>query len=95
MGRPAYAVARETEGEQSAVFEEALHYVMEALAKMIAADGEGAGRLMTCTVTHAADAQSRGDAGDVHLFFFAGQGGDVWRGCQLGPGALRDGVFRR
>ena len=44
-----------TEGEQSAVFEEALHYVMEALAKMIAADGEGAGRLMTCTVTNAAD----------------------------------------
>ena len=51
-------VVLETEDEQSAVFEEALHYVMEELAKKIAADGEGADRLMTCTVTHAADEQS-------------------------------------
>ena len=45
----------EDEDEQSAVFEEALHAVMEDLAKKIAADGEGADRLMTCTVTNAAD----------------------------------------
>ena len=48
----------EDEDEQSAVFEEALHAVMEDLAKKIAADGEGADRLMTCTVTNAADEQT-------------------------------------
>ena len=32
------------------VFDEALHFVMEELAKKIAADGEGAGKLMTVTV---------------------------------------------
>ena len=31
----------ETENENSMVLEQALHYVMEELAKMIAADGEG------------------------------------------------------
>lgn len=32
------------------VFNEALHYIMEELAKKIAADGEGAGKLMSVTV---------------------------------------------
>ena len=36
------------------VFDQALHFVMEELAKKIAADGEGAGKLMTVTV-HGAD----------------------------------------
>lgn len=36
------------------IFDEALHFVMEQLAKKIAADGEGAGKLMTVTV-HGAD----------------------------------------
>lgn len=35
------------------VFDEALHFVMEELAKKIAADGEGAGKLMTVTVNGA------------------------------------------
>lgn len=35
------------------VLEEALHFVMEELAKKIAGDGEGAGKLMTCTVMNA------------------------------------------
>lgn len=38
-----------------AVFAEALHFVNETLAKKIAADGEGATRLMTCTVKGAKD----------------------------------------
>ena len=45
----------EQEDENSAILEEALHYVMQELAKMIAADGEGATRLMTCRMVHAAD----------------------------------------
>lgn len=48
-------VCLEQEDEKSVVFEEALHYVMQELAKMIAADGEGATRLMTCTMVNAAD----------------------------------------
>lgn len=32
------------------VFDQVLHFVMEELAKKIAADGEGAGKLMTVTV---------------------------------------------
>lgn len=43
------------EGKQSEIFEEALHYVMEELAKKIAADGEGAQHLMTCQVSGAKD----------------------------------------
>ena len=39
---------------QNEVFDQALHFVMEELAKKIAADGEGAGKLMTVTV-HGAD----------------------------------------
>lgn len=45
----------ETENENSMILEQALHYVMEELAKMIAADGEGADRLMTCAVSGAKD----------------------------------------
>lgn len=46
------------EDAHSACFEEALHAVMEALAKMIAADGEGATHLLSCTIKHAADEKS-------------------------------------
>lgn len=46
------------EDAHSACFEEALHAVMEALAKMIAADGEGATHLLSCTMKHAADEKS-------------------------------------
>ena len=35
------------------VFYKSLHYVFEQLARGIAADGEGAGKLITCTVHHA------------------------------------------
>ncbi len=43
------------EGEDYDTFCEALHIVCEDLAKKIAADGEGASHLMTCTVAGAAD----------------------------------------
>lgn len=43
------------EGADYDVFCEALHTVMEDLARKIAADGEGASKLMTCTVSGAAD----------------------------------------
>ena len=43
------------EGSDYEAFREALQAVMEDLARKIAADGEGAGRLMTCTVCGAAD----------------------------------------
>lgn len=41
------------EGEDYQTFRAALHYVCETLAKAIAADGEGATRLVTCTVSGA------------------------------------------
>ncbi|MDO4296507.1 MAG: bifunctional ornithine acetyltransferase/N-acetylglutamate synthase [bacterium] len=44
--------------EAFAQFCEALHAVNEALAKKIAADGEGATHLMTCTVTGAKDEET-------------------------------------
>ena len=43
------------EGADYEAFAEALETVCVALAKRIAADGEGAGRLVTCTVSGAAD----------------------------------------
>ena len=43
------------EGADYEAFAEALETVCVALAKKIAADGEGAGRLVTCTVSGAAD----------------------------------------
>ena len=36
------------------IFNQALHYVLGQLAKQIAADGEGATKLVECNVTHAA-----------------------------------------
>ena len=42
-------------GDDYAVFFEALRFVCETLAKKIAGDGEGATRLLTCTVTGASD----------------------------------------
>ena len=38
------------DNESYEVFKEAFRYVMEVLAKKIAADGEGAGKFLTCTV---------------------------------------------
>ena len=43
----------EGEGEDYEAFRSALHHVCETLAKAIAADGEGATRLVTCTVSGA------------------------------------------
>ncbi len=40
------------------VFYKSLHYVFEQLARGIAADGEGAGKLITCTVHHARSEES-------------------------------------
>lgn len=44
-----------TEGSAYDAFSEALAHVMQALAKKIAADGEGATHLITCTVSGASD----------------------------------------
>lgn len=46
------------ENEDFAVFSAALHLINEELAKKIAGDGEGAGRLMTCTVKGAKDEET-------------------------------------
>ena len=43
------------EGEDFTVFTEALHRVTSALCRMMAADGEGATKLLECRVTHAPD----------------------------------------
>ena len=43
----------EWKDEDYAAFAEALHHVCQAMARAIAADGEGAGRLVTCVVHHA------------------------------------------
>ena len=43
------------EGESFNTFKEAYKFVMEDLAKKIASDGEGASRLITCTVKGAKD----------------------------------------
>lgn len=48
----------EWKDESFAAFSEALHAVCESLAKHIAADGEGASRLITCTVHHARGEES-------------------------------------
>ena len=45
----------ETEGEAYQIFEAALSALCTSLARSIAADGEGASRLITCTVSGAAD----------------------------------------
>lgn len=44
-----------SETEAFRTFKNALHEVMQKLAILIAKDGEGASRLITCTVSHAAD----------------------------------------
>lgn len=46
------------EGEDFTLFCEALHAVTKDLARKIAADGEGASKLMTCTVDGAADEET-------------------------------------
>lgn len=46
------------ENEDYAAFFKALHYINEDLARKIAGDGEGAGRLMTCTVQGAKDEET-------------------------------------
>lgn len=46
------------EGEDFTLFCEALHVVTKDLARKIAADGEGASKLMTCTVDGAADEET-------------------------------------
>ncbi len=56
------AVSKENESYE--VFEKALHFIMETLAKKIAADGEGAGKLMTCTVK---GAKSEADAENLAM----------------------------
>ena len=48
----------EWKDEGYTVFAKALHFVLEQLARAIAADGEGAGRLITCTVHHARSEES-------------------------------------
>ncbi len=48
----------EWKDEGYTVFVKALHFVLEQLARAIAADGEGAGRLITCTVHHARSEES-------------------------------------
>lgn len=48
----------DSENEDFAAFSEALHQINEDLAKKIAGDGEGAGRLMTCTVKGAKDEET-------------------------------------
>ena len=48
----------EWKDEGYTVFTKALHFVLEQLARAIAADGEGAGRLITCTVHHARSEES-------------------------------------
>ena len=47
--------AIESEGADYAAFESALHGVLEALTRMIAKDGEGATKLITCDVSGAPD----------------------------------------
>lgn len=46
------------DGADLALFQEALNAVTKKLAMMLARDGEGATKLVTCTVTHAPDAES-------------------------------------
>lgn len=46
------------EGEDYRAFSAALHTVMEDLSRKIAADGEGASKLMTCTVAGAEDEET-------------------------------------
>ena len=46
------------EGRRLHVFYKTLHHVLEQLARAIAADGEGAGRLLTCTVKNARSEES-------------------------------------
>ena len=45
----------ESRGEDYTAFEQGLRYVCEQMARAIASDGEGASRLITCTVTAASD----------------------------------------
>lgn len=49
-GKAGNAAIETTDSAEYAQFNEALHYIMEKLAKMIASDGEGATRLLTVKV---------------------------------------------
>lgn len=56
------AVSKDNESYE--VFKNVLHFIMQTLAKKIAADGEGAGKLMTCTVK---GAKSEADAENLAM----------------------------
>ena len=83
------------ENESYDAYCEALHAVMKDLARKIAGDGEGASRLITCTVTGAEDEAKAEDPCQIDRLFFPDKSGYVWIGCQLGARSLRHGLFRR
>ena len=81
-------------GEDFETFMKALNTVNVYLCRSIAADGEGATKLLECSVTGALDTDTaRTVAKSVICSSY--QGGHVRRGRQLGPGAVRHRLQRR
>ena len=73
---------------------EALRYVCEYEAKMIASDGEGAGRLVTCTVQGAASEEQAELMAKAVVRSPLVKCCDFWHRRQLGPGPVRRGLLR-
>jgi N-acetylglutamate synthase/N-acetylornithine aminotransferase len=76
------------------VFSAALYAVCEHLAKCIAADGEGASRLIACTVHHARNEESAERLSKAVVGSSLVKAAMFRRRRQLGPRAVRHGILQ-
>ena len=84
----------ESEGEAFDIFCEALSKVTVYLSKKMARDGEGATKLIECNVTGASDEYTAQKISKSVISSDLLQGCNVWRGCKLGQGAVRNRIYR-
>ena len=86
----------EWQDESYHLFIDALTAVCTALARAIAADGEGASRLITCQVRRSRSEEAAERLAKAGGGLQPGQGGHVRRRCQLGAGCCAPwGIPRR
>ncbi len=81
-----------SEGEDFTAFMQALNTVTVGLCRMIAGDGEGATKLLECQVS---GAKTLEDRRQIRHLLKPLESGDVRRGRELGPCAVRDRLLRR
>lgn len=82
------------EGADFDLFVAVVKEICTSMAKKIAGDGEGATKLVECTVTGRTDHSSGKSDCEIRDYLQPDKGGNVRRGCQLGAYSLCDWVYR-